>query len=136
MVNRKFHLPDYESIDVAAEAELSETDNPLEIWSVLVDNAEMWFIDRQRKNKTATPPQTENPLKTESVPITPKNQGEAASQSFSDTTLQNIIILPDGDIQTTQRLDREVWVSINEELKQKGYKWVSAGKQSRWSQNQ
>lgn len=56
---RKFNLGNYESLDVAAEAELNENDNALEVWSILKDNAEMWFIDQQRKDKKPSP--TSNP---------------------------------------------------------------------------
>jgi hypothetical protein len=52
MVNRKFNLGNYETLDIAAEAELNETDNPLEIWGVLKDNIEMSFIDMQKKKVT------------------------------------------------------------------------------------
>lgn len=54
---RKFNLGGYESLDVSAEAELNEKDNALEVWTILKDNAEMWFIDLQRAK--TKPQQTE-----------------------------------------------------------------------------
>ena len=49
MVNRKFNLGNYETLDMAAEAELSETDSPLEVWTILRDNLEMEFTNMQSK---------------------------------------------------------------------------------------
>ncbi len=46
---RKFNLGNYESLDLYAEAELNEKDNPLEIWAILRDNTEMWFRDSLKK---------------------------------------------------------------------------------------
>ena len=53
--NRKFNLGNYESLDVGAEAELAENDTAMEVWTILKDNAEMWFIDQQRKRKEPSP---------------------------------------------------------------------------------
>jgi hypothetical protein len=47
--SRKFNLGNYETMDLEVEAQLNEKDNPLEGWSILADNTEMWFIDYQRK---------------------------------------------------------------------------------------
>lgn len=55
MVNRKFNLGNYETLDLAAEAEINDTDNPIETWNILRDNIEMTAFNMQRK--TATPPQ-------------------------------------------------------------------------------
>jgi replication factor A1 len=60
--SRKYNLGNYETLDVGAEAELTEQDNPLEAWSILRDNAEMWFIDQQRKKDAeASGAQTPSP---------------------------------------------------------------------------
>jgi len=124
MVNRKFSLGNFENIDVAAEAELSETDNALDVWTILKDNAEMWFTNQQRKDKTTslTPP--------------PQTQGIVAAERFTDETLKNILVLPNGDIQTNHFIeDKSLWAKINRELEGKGFVWISAGRESRWSQN-
>lgn len=46
---RKFNLGNFESLDLSIEAQLGEKDNPLEVWTILKDNAEMWFIDYKKK---------------------------------------------------------------------------------------
>lgn len=48
-VARKFNLGNYEMLSLSAEAELSEQDNPHEVWNILRDNIEMCFTDMQRK---------------------------------------------------------------------------------------
>ena len=53
-VTRKFNLTNYESLDLTAEAELAENENVLEAWNILRDNAEMCFIDMQRKRDAGT----------------------------------------------------------------------------------
>lgn len=50
-VTRKFNLGSYENITLSAEAELAEKDNALEVWNILKDNAEMCFLDMQRKKQ-------------------------------------------------------------------------------------
>lgn len=66
---RKFSLGNFEMLELGVEAALNEKDNPLEVWSILSDNAEMWFISQKNK-KSAAPQPTVNPLKNES-PQTP-----------------------------------------------------------------
>ena len=56
MVNRKFFLGNFETLDMAAEAELSEQDNPLEVWQILRDNIEMQYISMGNKKSQAPPP--------------------------------------------------------------------------------
>ena len=53
---RKFNIGNYESCDLMVEAQLNEKDNPLEVWSILADNTEMWYINSQSKTK----PKAEN----------------------------------------------------------------------------
>jgi hypothetical protein len=103
MVNRKFNLGNYESLDVAAEAELSESDNVLEAWSILRDNAEMWFIDQQRKKEASKPsqepphPVAPNPQpKTSASPMqlaneaTQKREAAQTGQAKAGQTVENI----------------------------------------------
>jgi len=33
---------------------------------------------------------------------------------------------------TTKFVDKETWTALNNEMKRRGFKWVSAGKESRW----
>ena len=51
---RKFNIGNYESVDVSIEAQLNDKDNPLEVWSILADNAEMWFIGEKTRKKGAS----------------------------------------------------------------------------------
>ncbi len=53
-VQQKFNLGNYQSLSLAAEAELNEKDNPLEAWNILRDNIEMCFTDMQRKRNQPT----------------------------------------------------------------------------------
>jgi hypothetical protein len=63
---RKFNLGNYETLDLSIEAVLNEKDNPLEVWSILSDNAEMWFIsERNKKAKTQVIPQQPAPQATQ-----------------------------------------------------------------------
>lgn len=45
---RKFNTGNYENFGLAIEAELGPNDNPLEVWSILKDNVEMWWVDQQK----------------------------------------------------------------------------------------
>jgi len=67
MVNRKFNLGNYETLDMAAEAELNDNDNPLEVWQIIRDNIEMEYITMQQKKTKQEPPK---PL-TPSQPVEP-----------------------------------------------------------------
>jgi hypothetical protein len=67
MVNRKFNLGNYESIDVAAEAELSEKDTAFEVWSILKDNADNWFMESKKPKPVQVPPSVAP------SPVTPKD---------------------------------------------------------------
>jgi len=94
--SRKFSLPNYENLDLSIEAQLNEKDNPLDVWSILADNTEIWFIEKTRKAKQDVKPQTTpqqpapqatptanmplpspslTPLKWEPMPATETNKG-------------------------------------------------------------
>ena len=60
-VNRKFNLGNYETLDMAAEAELNEKDNPLEVWNIIRDNIEMCFTDMQRPKPKPVQPEHPKP---------------------------------------------------------------------------
>ena len=131
--NRKFNLGNYESLDVGAEAELGENDNALEVWSILRDNSEMWYIDQQRKkqaekggvNSSVTQPATATaPSPQPSPPIlekfTPKQQ--------------DLLTVKNGSIYPKEYSeDKFAWIAINVTAEAQGYKWVKAGDQSHWS---
>lgn len=133
MVNRKFNLGGYESLDMAAEAELNETDNPLEIWNIIRDNIEMCFTDMQRKkqaekggvNSSVTQPATATaPSPQPSPPLL-----EKFTQKQRDLlTVKNGSIYPKEYIE-----DKFAWIAINVTAEAQGYKWVKAGDQSHWS---
>ena len=134
MVNRKFNLGNYETLDMAAEAELNDTDNPLEIWQVLRDNIEMEYIAMQNKTK---PTPTSKPQPTPQPQPKQSSQGESLKGKFKDETLQHILIQLNGDITTKEYIhDKALWARINDDLKANGYVWVSAGAKSHWELKQ
>ncbi len=63
------------------------------------------------------------------------NQPQPQTPSkFTQETVDHITIQLNGDIVTKEFIhDKALWARINEDLKKDGYKWVSAGKDSRWS---
>lgn len=130
---RTFNMGNYESLRVGAEAELGENDNALEVWSILRDNSEMWYIDQQRKkqaekggvNSSVTQPATATaPSPQPSPPILEK----FTPQQRSLLTVKNGSIYPKEYIE-----DKFVWIAINVAAEAQGYKWVKAGDQSHWS---
>ena len=129
MVNRKFNLGNYESLDMAAEAEISEADNPLEILAVLRDNIEMEYIAMQNKKTQPAPSTTTSPFKR----VEPKKEEPKTKSGFKDETIKNVVIETNGDIKTIGFIhDRELWARINDDLKANGYRWISEGKNSHW----
>jgi hypothetical protein len=75
MVNHKFNLGNYETLDIAAEAELSEHDTAFEVWSILKDNAEHWFME-SKKPKPPQVPQSvaPSPVASKSSTVKPENK--------------------------------------------------------------
>lgn len=122
---RKYNLGNYESLDLSAEAQLFDKDNLLEAWSILADNTEMWFIDYQRKK-------TQPPMKPEPQPA-PEKQAKPTAL-FKEETIKNTLTDLNGDIKPIHYItDAALYGRINEDLKSHGYRWISAGKESRWS---
>lgn len=71
--SHKFNLGNYETCDLGVEAQLNEKDNLQEVWNILADNVEMWFINKMRsaskqdaKLPTVPQPPTVTPLPTPS----------------------------------------------------------------------
>lgn len=139
MVNRKFNLGNYETLDLAAEAELNETDNPLEVWNIIRDNIEMQFINMQKpKPKASEPVPLQNPFKnviaSKSATLEPPNQTQSATETFKEETIKYTLAQLNGDIKPIHYInDSELFGRISEDLKTHGYKWISAGRESRWS---
>ena len=124
-VSRKFNLGNYETLDMAAEAELNEKDSPLEVWEILRDNIEMEFQSMQRKDRKAPTPMSDQALK---QPLQTK------TGLFKEATLKNTLAQLDGSMKPIHYIeDKELWNQINDDLTACGFKWLSAGKESRWT---
>jgi hypothetical protein len=56
----------------------------------------------------------------------------AVFEGLSEEAKEWVLITDSGFVMKHYSKDREVWGRINEELKAKGFKWVSKGKESCW----
>jgi len=130
---RKFNLGNYESLDLSIEAVLNEKDNPLEVWSILSDNAEMWFIsEKTRKTKQDAKPQ--------SAPQQPALQAKSASQAIENIRkkfpedIENRLDFEEknGDIivKSKQFLGSEAFREALDAVTALSGKYVSAGRDS------
>ena len=55
------------------------------------------------------------------------------TNSFKEATIKNTVAQLDGSIKPIHFInDKELWNQINDDLVLHGFKWVSAGKESRW----
>ena len=136
--NRKFNLGNYESLDVYAEAELSQTDNPLDVWTVLRDNTEMWYRDSSKKpvgeqanqpieqpKPQSTPQQTKQATqKTEKLPIEKEFPPELEMQLKFEDKGDYIRIAP------AQFLGSETFSKVAAVVRGLGGEYISAGKDS------
>lgn len=91
-------------------------------------------------------PYCKRPFEVKVLPITeePEEPEEAEFGIYSlskflvskgiDNDLVDITKFADGKISvsTTKRLDRDVWMRLNNALKEHGFKWVSDGARSHW----
>ena len=130
-VNRKFNLGNYETLDLAGEAELSEKDSPLEVWEIIRDNIEMEFQAMQRKDRNASSTLRQE---VERIPshVAPK-QPEAPTELFKPATIKNTLTQMDGSVKPIAYIeDKELFAQINADLRAHGFEWLSAGKESRW----
>ena len=109
--SRKFSLPNYENLDLSIEAQLNEKDNPLEVWSILADNTEMWFIDHQRKKETPKPAQTPT-----TQPVGTPLKNETPQTPAISTTLkwEPMPPSPKGPWEKSEDLDKEIYDKICE----------------------
>jgi len=125
--NRKFNLGNYESLDAGMEAEIADTDNPLEVLTILKDNVEMWHIDQTRKkpveNGEGTQPSTLTP--------SPKPSPTPTLLDKYPPELQKHLTFKDGKLYS-EYTSRDIWTQINSIAKDNGYTWVSEGKDSHW----
>jgi hypothetical protein len=127
--SRKYNLGNYETLDVAAEAVLNEKDNPLEVWTILADNTEMWYI--AEKNKKANPqpkqPSTPQPQVTQPKPETVANID--ILKEFTEEQEKRLTAERKGDywkINPKHFLAPTVFGQISEVVKGLGGKYVPA----------
>jgi hypothetical protein len=131
-VSRKFNLGNYESCDMAAEAELNENDKPLEIWEILRDNIEMEFAAMQRKDRKAPTPASDQSI-IRAKPAGPEPPTPQPTELFKPATIKNVLAQLDGSMKPIHYIeDKELFAQINSDLRSHGYEWLSAGKESRW----
>jgi hypothetical protein len=74
MVNRKYNLGNYETLDIAAEAELSEKDTAYEVWSILKDNADNWFMEMRNPKPKPAPVPVVQPAPKPASTLKPENK--------------------------------------------------------------
>jgi hypothetical protein len=60
---RKINTGNYENVCIGAKAELGPNDNPQEVWSILKDNVEMWWVDQQKPKPVVPVVPQVDPLK-------------------------------------------------------------------------
>ena len=132
-IERLYNLGNYESIRLGVEGTIIEGETTLDAWKQMETLCDHYFqMGRYQKDvKQTAPLKTSNP-----APTPPLHRGIVAAERFTDETLKNILVLPNGDIQTNHFIeDKSLWAKINRELEGKGFVWISAGRESRWSQN-
>lgn len=123
-IERTFNLGNYESIRVGAEADLGDTDNPKETWSILKDNAEMWFIDQQRQKDK---PKPQEPLKEPSQPS--RNIADA----FPEDIRKKLYFKNEGsfwDIAPLEFLGSDNFAKVSSIIRGLKGEYISAGKNS------
>ena len=69
---------------------------------------------------------------TESNKNAPQQKTQQKLPELPPEIAEKLKINPDGTIQTIHYLYFDGWEEINNLLKAQGYKWISAGKESRW----
>jgi hypothetical protein len=133
--SRKYNLGNYESLDVAAEAVLNEKDNPLEVWTILADNTEMWYI--AEKNKKANPqpkqPSTPQPQATQPKPEAVANID--ILKEFPEEVESRLTAERKGNywiIRPKHFLGSELFAQISATVRVLHGEYVSAGKESHW----
>ena len=64
----------------------------------------------------------------------PAAQPQPATGTFKEATIKNTLSQLDGSIKPIHYInDKELWNQINDDLVAHGFKWLSAGKESRWT---
>ena len=139
---RLFNLGNYESIRVGAEADLSDNDNPKEVWSILVSNAEMWFIDQQRQKDKEKPAPAE-PVKEQHFPndvpnykISPPQPTQPSrniADAFPEDIRKKLYFKNEGsfwDIAPLEFLGSDNFAKVSSIIRGLKGEYISAGKNS------
>ena len=134
--SRKFSLGNYETLDLSVEAALNEKDNPLEVWNILADNTEMWYIsEKNKKEKSASTA----PTTTTSAPATqqPKEQARNIDilKEFTEEQENRLTAKREGNawiITPKQFLGTEMFAQISATIRSLHGEYISAGKDSHW----
>ena len=130
-LSRKYNLGNYETIDVGYEAELTQVEGDdnqkiLEATKELAKLADTYYtmVRFTPDKKTA-----------EEKPVAEQPKETPYAVTKFPGHLQEHLSVKNGKIYC-EFVSREKWGEINEAAKQLGYKWVSAGKESRWEKQQ
>ncbi len=136
--NRKFNLGNYETQDLTIEAQLNEKDNPLEVWTILADNTEMWHIDYMRKRNAESGGAAKSTPNVQSSPNQPPNSPPKASidkikQRFPSQYESELTFEQKGEyciIKPKQFLGPIIFGDICGIIREIGGEYISAGKDS------
>ena len=127
---RKYNLGSYESHDITLEAEIQDDDSPATVLTSLANVASDWHLSQKRQAQTS--PENTPPAKSQGDSSTLKPLARAGFDiNKLPTELRQHLTYNDGQI-FSEYTSKEVWTQINQALKQLGYEWVSAGKDSHW----
>jgi hypothetical protein len=137
---RKYNLGGYETEDITLTAELADHDSPQTALLSLADEALNFHLANKRKavesvGAQATSVKLDAPVQSPQTP-TPTTLQPPARAGFDinqlPTELRQHLTHKEGKIYKEYTPDKEIWVKINQALKDRGYEWVSAGKDSHW----
>ena len=130
---RKYNLGNYETHDITLEAELQDDDSPATVLTSLANVASDWHLSQKREaaqQPVKTPAQLANEEYTRTHPLNPSVQAGIDINKLPPELRQHLTY-NDGQI-FSEYTSKEKWTQINQALKQLGYEWVSAGKDSHW----
>jgi hypothetical protein len=139
---RKWNLGNFESLDLSIEAQIGEKDNPLETWTILKDNAEMWFIDYKKKlmggNEGKQPFPSVSPTSPKPSATPPTQQRRSINDiahSFPEIIEAKLTFEQRIDyiiIKPKYFLGTEMFAQISGMICSMGGEYISAGKDSHW----
>ena len=129
-IERTYNLGNYESLKIGFDAVLSDSDQPLQVTQDLELLANQHFENRTKPKAEA--PKSPMQLANEKQAV--REAAAKPSEMFKDETLKNVLADINGDMRPIHYIsDSALFGRISDDLKAHGFKWVSAGKESRWT---